>query len=133
MAVSAAGLTFGAPITTGSGAAHVQPNTAATGDVNSDGILDVVANKSTLNGSIAIMLGHDDGSGNGDGTFTVSNYDIGSGDIYSLKLADVDNDGKLDIIVANNGGQTVRVAQGNGDGTFGAAAVYSILQKCCAH
>ena len=35
-----------------------------------------------------------------------------------MAVADVNGDGKLDIIVANHGTSTVSVLLGNGDGTF---------------
>ena len=41
---------------------------------------------------------------------------------YSVTLGDVNGDGKLDIITANNGSANASVLLGNGNGTFGAQA-----------
>jgi hypothetical protein len=55
--------------------------------------------------------------GNGDGTF--QNPVAYSTELaYSLAIADFNNDGNLDIVVANLDPSTVSVYLGNGDGTF---------------
>ena len=41
-------------------------------------------------------------------------------------MADLNNDGNLDIVTANDGDNTVSVLLGNGDGTFQAAASYPV-------
>src|SRR6266540_926889 len=73
--------------------------------------------------------------GNGDGTFSgPSNYVVGQnycsstphfeyGDAYSVTAADVNADGKLDLVTANFGGQyTNSVLLGTGTGSFGEPA-----------
>ncbi|MGA8233492.1 MAG: FG-GAP-like repeat-containing protein, partial [Candidatus Acidiferrales bacterium] len=97
------------PLTAGSG-----PITAAQGDFNGDGKVDlVVANWS--GDSLSVFLG------NGDGTFqtpqtislsTVSLRPIG------LAVGDFNNDGKIDIAVGYESSTGVSVLLGNGDGTF---------------
>jgi len=103
----------------------------AIGDVNGDGHPDlVVANEcqdasgECPSGSVSVLLG------NGDGTFqgAVSYATRGSGS-ESVAVADVNGDGKPDLLVANpcthrkcvNG--SVSVLLGNGDGTFQAAVM----------
>jgi hypothetical protein len=92
----------------------------AVGDVNGDGKLDIVAANGTSN-DVTVLLG------NGDGTFkgaTVSgtgvaapNFPVGNNPVF-VALADVNGDGKLDIVTANYADGTVSVLLGHGDGTF---------------
>jgi len=108
----------------GAGAASV-----AVADVNGDGKPDLlIANNYNCyssdcdtNGTVAVLLG------NGDGTFQPA-VSYSSGGLYavSVAVADVNGDGKPDLIVANqdatncqscaNG--SIGVLLGNGDGTF---------------
>src|SRR5208282_1563469 len=98
-------------------------------DMNGDGKPDlVVANcgpneqvqcYTGVNGVIGVLLG------NGDGTFqTAITSDPGGTITESLAVADVNGDGKLDVVVANACSTldpcegSVGVLLGNGDGTF---------------
>lgn len=112
----------------------------AVADVNGDGKPDLaVANLyptadcgSSTNCTVAVLLG------NGDGTFKPAvTYASGGITSRSIAVADVNGDGKPDLLVANecitsancgfyespNG--SVGVLLGNGDGTFQPAAAYS--------
>jgi hypothetical protein len=57
-------------------------------------------------------------------TFTGSTFTVGTGDPYSVQVADVNGDGKQDIVTANFNG-TVTVLLGNGNATFGEPMVFS--------
>jgi hypothetical protein len=74
---------------------------------------DVVLVNSTSN-TISVLLG------NGDGTFVEApNSPITVGNSPSaVVVADFNNDGFLDIAVANAGDNTISLFRGNGDGTF---------------
>jgi hypothetical protein len=96
----------------------------AVADVNGDGNLDlVVANCATAgcaHGAAAVLLG------NGDGTFQAAvDYDSGGAGANGLAIADVDGNGKPDLLVANWVTNSVGVLLGNGDGTFQSAVTYS--------
>jgi|HubBroStandDraft_6_1064221.scaffolds.fasta_scaffold00131_22 hypothetical protein len=109
-------------------------DSVAIADVNGDGIPDLlVANFGGCSdcgagGSVAVLLGK------GDGTFREAvNYPSGGYRAYSVAVADVNGDGKPDLLVANdcssytscaNGG-VVSVLLGNGNGTFQTAVSYS--------
>jgi hypothetical protein len=119
--------TFGAEVTYSSGGND--PLAVAVEDVNADGKLDVVVanncNVGCTASSVGVLLG------NGDGTLqAVSNYDPGGLFPQSVVIADVNGDGKPDIIAANSSTSgvvddgDVGVLLGNGDGTFQAAVHY---------
>jgi Chitobiase/beta-hexosaminidase C-terminal domain/FG-GAP-like repeat/Bacterial Ig-like domain (group 3)/Abnormal spindle-like microcephaly-assoc'd, ASPM-SPD-2-Hydin len=85
-------------------------NSIATGDFNGDGNLDVVTSD-PFGDSISVLLG------NGDGTFQAEHALATDTSPEAVTVADFNNDGWLDIAVANTTG-TVSIFLGNGDGTF---------------
>jgi hypothetical protein len=91
-----------------------------TADFNGDGKPDLaVTNYTAGSGVVSVMLG------NGDGTFGARlplTTDAKSRDVVA---ADVNHDGKLDLVVSNYGGNSVSVLLGNGNGTFGAQATFA--------
>ncbi len=114
--------TFQSPVSYGAGATG--PLGVAVADVNGDGRPDLlVANLwiawPNTEGSVGVLLG------NGDGTFQPAViYDSGGTEAYSVAVADLNGDGKADLVVANSGSGTVGVLLGNGDGTFQSATTY---------
>src|SRR5262249_30803985 len=130
--------TFQTAVTYNSGAEEAVA--IAVADVNGDGKPDiVVANEytamntcpdpvmgqNTSPGGVGVLLG------NGDGTFQkVVTYILGGNGPYSVVVADLNGDGKPDIVVAtehiavnacqavNTSPAAVGVLLGNGDGTF---------------
>src|SRR6266446_10684165 len=91
---------------------------AAVADFHRDQKLDLAISVTTTD-SVAVLLG------NGDGTFQAAvNYTVGSSP-QGIATADVNADGKPDIISADECGDdlecrkgTVSVLLGKGDGTF---------------
>ena len=83
-------------------------------DFNGDGKLDLaVSNNDTSSPSVAILLG------NGDGTFGAPIVtSTGGGSIAWLMAADLNKDGKVDLIMVDNTNQNVAIFMGKGDGTF---------------
>jgi hypothetical protein len=122
---------FASAVTYGSGGQFpTWPSSVAVADVNGDGKPDLlVANCSSsdnctgsfnANGSVGVLLG------NGDGTFqTAVTYASGGLSASSVRAADVNGDGKPDLLVSNYDRiPTVGVLLGNGDGTFQTAVTY---------
>ena len=91
------------------------------GDVNGDGRADIVGFSST---SVQIALGRADGSFGPvqvayNGEFTPTYGGWNSQNVNPRQLADVNGDGRMDIVGFASG--VVRVAQGQADGTFATA------------
>jgi hypothetical protein len=91
-------------------------NSIVVGNFTSTDVLDLAVG--TSNKEVAVLLG------NGNGTFqSFVAYPIGA-DAIALATADVNADGKLDLITANYNDDTVSVLLGNGNGTFKAESIY---------
>jgi hypothetical protein len=94
----------------------------AVADFNGDGNLDI-ASADWVAGKVQIFLGK------GDGTFTVANAypsdTVSEPGPLSLVAGDFNNNGKIDIAVANQEGN-LGVLLGNGDGTFAPVVSYPV-------
>src|ERR1019366_1687186 len=87
----------------------INANFFAAGDFNGDGNADLAS----LDGSTFEIL-----MGKGDGTFAPAvTYPVGTNPVFVLQQ-DLNGDGKKDIIVVNQGSNSVSVLLGKGDGTF---------------
>ncbi|WP_435008425.1 Ig-like domain repeat protein [Tundrisphaera lichenicola] len=98
------------------------PTYMETGDLNGDGKLDLV----TTNGGggnmnlVAVLLG------NGDGTFgSPTSYSTETSKAGQLRLADLDGDGDLDVVLVDPFDDVVVVMKGNGDGTLGSPTTFA--------
>ena len=95
----------------------------ALGELDGDRILDlVVANRDA--DTVSVLLG-DGAGGRGNGGFVPHGVEptVAVGDApVSVALADLNNDGVLDLVAANRDDDTLSVLLGDGDGSFTAAA-----------
>ncbi len=99
------------------------PVTIVAADFNGDGKLDLAALDSQTGianvvNKVWVLLGK------GDGTFQPAiSTPTGTGAAY-LQYADLNHDGKMDLVIADESASAVAIMMGNGDGTFQAAAEY---------
>ena len=97
------------------------PSGVTAADVTNDGHLDLlVANSSTS--TIGVFVG------TSSGIFQpMVAYSTGSGSgPYEVKAADINGDGRLDLLTANHTNNSASVLLGTSTGTFGAATSYSM-------
>jgi hypothetical protein len=98
--------------------ATTAPVDLTVGDFNGDGIPDLVAidSQGDVDSTVAILLGRGDGTFLPERTFAAL---TGSGYPYStVTVADLNHDGKADLVVTGSNRPTISSFLGNGDGTF---------------
>lgn len=91
-------------------ALHFPARSFITGDLNNDGLLDVVIARGRRR--VEVVLGQ------GRGQFGApAGYDVGENPQYPV-IRDVNNDGKPDVLVMNRESKTISVLRGDGAGGF---------------
>jgi hypothetical protein len=103
-------------------AAGNRPVDIAAGDLNGDGLPDIVVTNVNTPGTVTILY-NDPAS---PGTFDLPPVTLSTGgnNPLDVRLADLNGDGFLDIIAANYSSNTVAVLLNNQDGTFAPAVTY---------
>ena len=96
------------------------PTSAAVGDLNGDGKLDLVITKSGSN-NVTVLLG------TGDGHFATGTDFAAGTQPSSVQIGDLNGDGRPDIVVSNQSTGTINVLLGKGDGTFAKPVQYSAV------
>jgi hypothetical protein len=99
------------------------PNGVAVADVKGDGRLDLVTANLRSN-NVSVLLNNRAHAGTG--TFqSAVNFAVGN-DPRSVAVADVNGDGRPDLVTANANSNTVSVLLGNGNGTFQSAVNFAV-------
>ncbi len=83
----------------------------AIGDVNNDGLVDIISGDGATN-DITLLLN------NGDRTFSSQVVATGTGETSGLTIGDMNNDGNLDIIVQEKNSFQLNIYSGDGSGGF---------------
>ncbi|CAF1482117.1 unnamed protein product [Rotaria sp. Silwood1] len=96
------------------------PNAISIGDFNGDNRLDVVVVNSGTN-NLGIFLGNTDGSFSNQTEYPTGERPRPN----SITVGDLNNDTKLDLIVANYNDNNIGVLLGKGDGSFSTQTSYS--------
>jgi FG-GAP-like repeat/PASTA domain len=99
-------------------------DTIAAGDVDGDGAVDLVTGSGEADppGVVSVLINNGNGTFKANVDYTVGNYPS------DLALADIDADGRLDLLTANYGGNTMSVLRNLG-GTFAARVDYPIARR----
>lgn len=97
---------------------QVRPEGVAAADVTDDGLMDILTATSSMTpliNQVSVFVN------TGAGFSGPFNYPTGGMDSGDLAVADLDCDGALDVVTANQDSNNISVLRNNGDGSFGAA------------
>jgi hypothetical protein len=99
----------------------------AVADVNGDGRADIIAANYDYDGfgSISVLINNITVPGATTPDFAMQQTFSTGFEPMALTMADVNGDGKLDVVISNQFPNTVSVLDGNGDGTFEAPTALS--------
>jgi VCBS repeat protein/FG-GAP repeat protein len=90
----------------------VNPRSLTVADFNGDGVPDLATADEDVPGTISVVLG------NGDGTFGPPRLAT-AGRPWAVAIGDLDNDGRQDLVVGQDGSTAASVFLDTGEGTFG--------------
>jgi FG-GAP-like repeat len=111
-------------------ATYRNPSYITVADLNGDGKLDfavTIDDDSQGNQGVAVALGKGDGTFNTPSLYSTTSQDFASfgwPNPACVQTADINGDGKPDLVYNNEGFSTVGVLFGNGNGTFGTPNEY---------
>ena len=103
------------------------PNALSAGDLNGDNKLDLVVTN-IFDNTVSVLLNTRTGTGSAASFQQQETFAVGA-QPYDVAIADVDGDGRPDLITANYGGDSVSVLRGNGTGSFGAQRISLVGER----
>jgi hypothetical protein len=112
---------LGAPVSLAAGS---DPSGLVVGDFTGDGAMDIVVANDAYYATVSLLTG--DGAG---GFLTAVSFPLSvfaGGYPTAIAAADLDADGRLDVVTANNGRDELAVLFGNGAGGFGPPRNYEV-------
>ncbi|MBF0158134.1 MAG: VCBS repeat-containing protein [Magnetococcales bacterium] len=89
-------------------------------DLNRDGMLDLIAGAVWYTNQIVVLMGQEGGVFAAPATYTVGNSPV------HTQVNDFNQDGVIDLAVANGSDNNVSILVGNGDGTFSSSVNYAV-------
>jgi hypothetical protein len=107
--------TFTASASVSATPAGASATVVAAGPLNADGYPDIAWVESGSNGRLLVGLGAANNTFSVQSVATVTTPSPGLADV---SIADVDHDGRHDVVVADKGNGLIRIYFGSGDGTF---------------
>lgn len=118
--INAGSGTFLTEVTYFAGPAASGPVQHAFGDVNSDGVNDLIVTERST-GYAGVLLGNANGTFNAYTTFAMA-----GGTILDIVATDINGDSKIDLVGIDSGVGKLVVRLGNGNGTFSAPNSYTV-------
>ena len=101
-----------------------RPRSIAVADVNGDGVPDIVATSDSHGSSLSLLLGNGNGTFQSVRTFALGQIIVG---VPSVAVADVNGDGRPDLVASNPSQPWISVLLGNGNGSFQAQRTFATV------
>lgn len=103
------------------------PNALSVADLNADTKIDLVVTN-IFDNTVSVLLNTRSGVGGNASFQAPATFAVGA-QPYDVAIADVDGDGKPDLVTANYGGNSLSILRGNGLGSFGTQQIAPVGER----